>query len=364
MAQPIFVGSANMSSTDMWDAIKAEYIVGDLINTGRDGTVIRVGQHKTTKRQVALKVVRAEPEVNGRARERALLEARLHARLTPHKYVVDLFGVYQSSTEVVLVVEYCRSGDLLDRVNDHGRYIEAEARHMFKQILSGVAHVYSQGIAHRDIKLDNIFIHLDSSNGKEAIKVADFGFATEFTPGVNFRTSCGTLAYAAPELLTTRDNVNYDGERADVWSLGVVLYALVVAVLPFSGNGDADLMCNIKAGDFRMPRSISPSLRDLIAAMLSVDASKRPTLAELQSNPWVVGEKKPRLESEKAAIKNDTLLSSPSLAGPSSPSLADPCVSPMPAEGTSRPSLLEECSPTHKKQGSSWKRFLRPLIQV
>lgn len=179
-----------------------------------------------------------------------------------------------------MILEYIEQGDLFHYINNHGRLSEEVALYFFRQIISAITYCHSFNICHRDLKPENILI---TSDGK--IKIADFGMAAlHQTDAHHLSTACGSPHYAAPELLKNRQ---YRGDKADIWSLGVILYAMLAATLPFD-DPDMRLMMNkTKKGQYSMPKNLSPEAEDLIRCMLQVDPQRRITLAEIWRHPLV-----------------------------------------------------------------------------
>ena len=144
--------------------------------------------------------------------------------------------------------------------------------------MSAVAFMHAEGIVHRDLKPENILL----VEG-DALKVADFGLSNRIKDGRSLRTSCGSPNYAAPEVL---EGVGYDGLQADVWSCGVILYALLTSSLPFESNSISSLFSQIKRADFEMPEHLSTEARELISSMLTVDPLKRIKTQEVAKHQW------------------------------------------------------------------------------
>lgn len=145
-----------------------------------------------------------------------------------------LFEVVEMAKHIVLVIEICAGGDLLNYVRKRRRLKEDSAKFIFKQIIDGLAHIHSKGVLHRDIKLDNILL-----DGHGRVKIADFGVSRIVKSTQEEMTEqCGTPAYIAPELL--RDQ-GYWGFGADIWSCGVVLYAMLYGTVPFKANSMTEL---------------------------------------------------------------------------------------------------------------------------
>jgi serine/threonine protein kinase len=131
---------------------------------------------------------------------------------------------------------------------------------MFAQVVSSLSYLHNKGIAHRDLKPENILI-----DGKGRMKLADFGFSTWKKDGVLMKTFCGSTSYAAPEILK---HIPYDGIQADIWSLGVVLYAILTRSLPFDDDNVARVIRRIESAKFKIPSHLSNGAIDLISKLL------------------------------------------------------------------------------------------------
>ena len=141
-----------------------------------------------------------------------------------------------------------------------------------------MAYIHAQGIVHRDLKLENILL-----DAQGHVKVSDFGFTREFEPHRWLHTRCGTQAYCAPEMLDGRP---YVGEQVDIWSMGVILYALVCGQLPFDDDNDAVLHDRILHASPHLPSQLSLEVRDLIGSILSKDGAQRPSIKDIVSHSW------------------------------------------------------------------------------
>lgn len=208
----------------------------------------------------------------------------------------------QSDRHVMLVTEFCAGGEIFDQLVANGRMSEAVARDYFHQIVEAVDFLHSQGIVHRDLKAENLLLSADL----KSVKLADFGFSNYFTRDALLSTWCGSPPYAAPELFEGR---HYSGPKADVWSLGVVLYVLVCGALPFDGHTLQSLKSRVLAGKFRIPVSLVINLNltlivsnlillqyfmscdceHLIRHMLIVEPEKRFALNQIKAHKWMKG---------------------------------------------------------------------------
>ncbi|KAH9374218.1 hypothetical protein HPB48_013703 [Haemaphysalis longicornis] len=153
-----------------------------------------------------------------------------------------------------------------------GRLTPKEARRFFRQIISALDFCHSHSICHRDLKPENLL--LDEKNN---IRIADFGMASLQMEGSMLETSCGSPHYACPEVIRGE---KYDGRRADVWSCGVILYALLVGALPFDDDNLRQLLEKVKRGVFHIPHFVPPECQDLLRGMIEVNPEKRLTVSE------------------------------------------------------------------------------------
>ena len=159
-----------------------------------------------------------------------------------------------------------------------GRLLEKEAVHYFRQIIEGVAFCHSFNICHRDLKPENLL--LDKRN--KLIKIADFGMAALELPDKLLETSCGSPHYASPEIVMGKP---YHGGPSDIWSCGIILYALLSGHLPFNDNNIRHLLMKVQSGKYQMPPNLSPEARDLIERILVVNPEERITISEILSHP-------------------------------------------------------------------------------
>ena len=169
-------------------------------------------------------------------------------------------------------------GELFDYIVEKGRLMEDEARCFFQQILSGVEYCHRNMVVHRDLKPENLLL-----DDKRHVKIADFGLSNVMKDGHFLKTSCGSPNYAAPEVISGK---LYAGPEVDVWSCGVILYALLCGSLPFDDESIPNLFRKIKNGIYSLPHHLSPGARDLIPRMLLVNPMKRITIAEIRQHQW------------------------------------------------------------------------------
>ncbi|KAM0439670.1 hypothetical protein ACHAPT_000762 [Fusarium lateritium] len=201
-------------------------------------------------------------------------------KLIEHPNIMKLYDIWENRSEVYLILEYIDQGDLFTFINMKGRLSEEVSVYFFRQMISAISYCHSFNICHRDLKPENILISADLQ-----IKIADFGMAAlHQTDTHQLATACGSPHYAAPELLKNRQ---YRGDRADIWSMGVILYAMLSATLPFDDPDIRVMMARTKKGQYEMPGFLSPEAEDLIRCMLQVNPDRRITLKDIWRHPLV-----------------------------------------------------------------------------
>ncbi|BGP13021.1 Serine/threonine-protein kinase [Rhodosporidiobolus nylandii] len=178
------------------------------------------------------------------------------------------------------VQEYVNGGQMLDYIISHGRLRERSARKFARQIGSALEYCHANSIVHRDLKIENILI---SKTGN--IKIIDFGLSNLYSPVSHLSTFCGSLYFAAPELLNAKP---YTGPEVDVWSFGIVLYVLVCGKVPFDDQSMPALHAKIKRGQVEYPTWLSAECKHLLSRMLVTVPSQRATLTEVLAHPWMV----------------------------------------------------------------------------
>ncbi|NWI14471.1 NUAK2 kinase, partial [Crypturellus soui] len=213
-----------------------------------------------------------------------------------HPHIIAVHEVFESSSKIVIVMEYASKGDLYDYISERQRLSEREARHFFRQVVSAVYYCHKNGIVHRDLKLENILL---DANGN--IKIADFGLSNVYQQDRLLQTFCGSPLYASPEIINGRP---YKGPEVDSWSLGVLLYILVHGTMPFDGRDYKTLVKQITSGEYREPTKLSDAC-GLIRWMLMVNPARRATVEDIATHWWVnwgykvpVGEQEALRESE------------------------------------------------------------------
>ncbi|CDW98623.1 hypothetical protein, partial [Sporisorium scitamineum] len=200
--------------------------------------------------------------------------------LLHHPYVCGMREMMIHTNHYYMVFEYVNGGQMLDYIISHGRLRERSARKFARQIGSALEYCHRNSIVHRDLKIENILI---SKTGN--IKIIDFGLSNLFSPHSHLSTFCGSLYFAAPELLNAKV---YTGPEVDVWSFGIVLYVLVCGKVPFDDQSMPALHAKIKRGQVEYPAWLSGECKHILSRMLVTNPANRATLAEVLAHPWMV----------------------------------------------------------------------------
>ncbi|XP_010526242.1 PREDICTED: CBL-interacting serine/threonine-protein kinase 16 [Tarenaya hassleriana] len=292
-----------------------KYEVGRLLGTGTFAKVY-YGKEISTGDDVAIKIIGKDHVAKRHGMTEQITREISVMRLVRHPNIVELREVLATKKKIFFVMEFISGGELFERLDKGGKLPEDLARRYFQQLISAVDFCHSRGVFHRDIKPENLLV--DGNTGD--LKVSDFGLSAMLLPEGEshgggeealLRTRCGTPAYVAPEVLRKK---GYDGATADIWSCGVVLYALLAGFLPFLDENVMAMYTKILKADFEFPPWFSPESKKLISKLLVSDPSKRISISEITRNSWFRKNFKPPM-----AFTIDTPIPSPISSPPDHP---------------------------------------------
>uniref|UniRef100_A0A5B6ZY27 non-specific serine/threonine protein kinase n=1 Tax=Davidia involucrata TaxID=16924 RepID=A0A5B6ZY27_DAVIN len=210
----------------------------------------------------------------------------MNHRSLKHPNIIRFKEVLITPTHLAIVMEYAAGGELFERICNAGRFSEDEGRFFFQQLISGVSYCHSMQICHRDLKLENTL--LDGSSAPR-LKICDFGYSKSSVLHSQPKSTVGTPAYIAPEVLLRRE---YDGKIADVWSCGVTLYVMLVGAYPFEDPDDPrnfrKTINRILSVQYSIPDyvRVSKECRHLLSRIFVADPEKRITIPEIKKQPW------------------------------------------------------------------------------
>ena len=255
------------------------YKYGRLLGKGAFGKV-NLSLHTLTGRLVAIKSINKSKIKNERQKTKIQLETSIMKTLSSSNYIVKIYETFQTEKHFCIVMEYICAGDLLSYIRKRNKLNEQIAKFIFKQIILSLQFIHSQNIVHRDIKLDNILIDLNNN-----IKICDFGVSKKISLNDKMYEQCGTPAYIAPEILK---NKGYEGFSVDIWSAGIVLYAMLSGTVPFKGNNLNELHDLIMKGKYNIINDISNDAKHLIKNLLEIEPKKRISIQNILNHPWLV----------------------------------------------------------------------------
>ncbi|KAG9245492.1 hypothetical protein BJ878DRAFT_541219 [Calycina marina] len=296
-----------------------DYYLGNTLGEGEFGKV-KMGWKQAGGVQVAIKLIRRDTVGHNPTRLAKIYREIAILREVSHPNIVKLHEMVETEKQIGIILEYASGGELFDYILNHRYLKDNAARKLFAQLISGVGYLHKKGIVHRDLKLENLLLDRNRN-----IIITDFGFANTFNsddelgenveenlsnreyvkrmeldkilPGGHRRgdlmqTSCGSPCYAAPELVVS-DSL-YTGRKVDVWSCGVILYAMLAGYLPFDddpANPEGDninlLYKYIVSTPLTFPEYVTPHARDLLRRILVPDPRKRADLFEVARHSWL-----------------------------------------------------------------------------
>uniref|UniRef100_A0A671L6G2 Serine/threonine-protein kinase DCLK2 n=1 Tax=Sinocyclocheilus anshuiensis TaxID=1608454 RepID=A0A671L6G2_9TELE len=263
-------------------SIAERYKVGRMIGDG-NFAVVRECVERSTGREYALKIINKS---KCRGKEHMIQNEVSILRRVKHPNIVLLIEEMDTYSELYLVMELVKGGDLFDAITSSNKYTERDASGMLYNLASAIKYLHSLNIVHRDIKPENLLVY-EHQDGSKSLKLGDFGLAT-VVDGPLY-TICGTPTYVAPEIVA---ETGY-GLKVDIWAAGVITYILLCGFPPFRGSTDDQeaLFDQIMMGqlDFPLPYwdNVSDSAKALITCMLQVEVEQRYTALQVLDHPWV-----------------------------------------------------------------------------
>ncbi|CCE62755.1 hypothetical protein TPHA_0D01140 [Tetrapisispora phaffii CBS 4417] len=267
--------------------VKLGYINNDNIDT-LNSSGSKLGNYSHMPKQVAIKLIRRDTLSASKESEIKLYREINALKMLTHPNIVKLEEVLQNSKYIGIVLEYASGGEFYKYIKFKKRLKESKACTIFAQLISGVSYIHSKGLVHRDLKLENLL--LDKAGN---LLITDFGFVNEVTKTNKLmHTPCGSPCYAAPELVTSVEP--YNARKADIWSCGVILYAMLAGYLPWdddpkniNGTDIVKLYKYIENQPLKFPEYINMVPRDLLRRMLEIDPAKRMSMKHILQHAWI-----------------------------------------------------------------------------
>ena len=255
------------------DNFKIEKTIGE----GTFGKV-KIGIHIPTGEKVAIKILEQDKIQDNEDLERITREIK-YLKILKHPNIIQIFQIIEDKKNYYLIMEFAKCGELFTHIVNNKRLSETEAAIFYTQLIKGLSFIHKHNIVHRDIKPENLLLKENN-----ILTIIDFGLSNQYQPGGLLLTPCGSPCYAAPEMILGR---YYSGLMVDIWSSGIVLYAMVCGYLPFEDKNNDKLYKKILSGHFEIPDRLSPNCKDLITKILKVNPKKRIKLEEIMKHPFL-----------------------------------------------------------------------------
>ena len=260
--------------------IKGSYYLGKTLGEGTFGKV-KLAIHIKTGEKIAVKIINKEKLINVESNIQNVRKEISILKKLIHKNIIQLYEVMESKNNLYIAMEYCENKELFNYIIKKGKLSEKDSCKIFQQIINGVQYLHQQGICHRDLKPENIL--LDAKNN---IKISDFGLSTFLPKNILLSTPCGTPTYAPPEMLKGE---KYNGELSDIWSCGIILFALLNGNVPFEESEEIFVYKKIiQSGisGLKFSKGISNDAKDLIHKMLKIEPKERININDIIHHKW------------------------------------------------------------------------------
>lgn len=258
--------------------ILGKYRLGRLLGRGSFAKVYEA-RSVTDGSAVAVKIIDKERNAEAGMEPRIVREVTA-MRSLQHPNILKIYEIMATKSKIYLIIELAKGGELFSKIARRGRLTEAAARHYFRQLVSALLFCHQNGVAHRDMKPQNLLLDQDGN-----LKVSDFGLSAlpeQLRNGL-LHTACGTPAYTAPEVVSRK---GYDGAKADAWSCGVILFVFLSGFLPFDDSNLVAMYRKIHRRDYQFPSWISKPARSVISRLLDPNPYTRMSIERLMESVW------------------------------------------------------------------------------
>ena len=257
--------------------IIGNYRIEKTLGEGTFGKV-KLATHIPTSQQVAIKILEKDKIIDKDDLDRISREINFLKKLH-HPNIIKIYDIIENHNNYYIIMELCSNGELFSFIVKNKRLNEKIAQKFYAQILCGLEAIHKNLIVHRDIKPENLLLKNDN-----ILAIIDFGLSNEYKKNSLLKTPCGSPCYAAPEMIL---NHKYKGIDVDLWSSGIVLYAMVCGYLPFEDKDNDKLYRKILNGKFEIPGYLSENCVDLIKKILTVNPKKRIKFEEVKNHVWI-----------------------------------------------------------------------------
>ena len=254
----------------------SDYSIKETIGKGTF-SIVKLGINKKTQEKVAIKILKKKKIIRKEDIERIEREINILKKLD-HINVIKIYKINEDEEKYYIVMEFCENGELFHYIVERQRLNEEEASFFFYQLINGLEYIHSENIVHRDLKPENLLLRKDY-----ILKIIDFGLSNFCEPDNFLETPCGSPCYASPEMVC---GDKYNGHLIDIWSTGIILFAMTCGYLPFEDPDNDILFKKILKCKIKYPEYLSDMIIDLMKKILVVDPNKRITIQEIKQHPF------------------------------------------------------------------------------
>ena len=269
---------SNESSIESFkeEEILSKYITKNAIGKGTFSTV-KLGINKKTGEKVAIKILEKSKIQIKDDLERIEREIKMLKDFN-HINVIKIYEILENESYFYIIMEYCENGELFNHIVDLQKLSDKEASYFYYQLINGLKYIHSKNVVHRDLKPENLLL------GKgNILKIIDFGLSNYFNGKNLLSTPCGSPCYASPEMVSGN---KYNGFKIDIWSTGIILYAMVCGYLPFEDNDNDILFTKILECNLEFPDNLSNNCIDLMNKILVTKPDKRININDIKKHPF------------------------------------------------------------------------------
>jgi serine/threonine protein kinase len=262
--------------------ILGDYMIGETLGKGTFGKV-KLGTYLPTKDRMAVKILEKSKMKDNDDFERVVREMQIIQQFN-NENVIKVYEILEDKERYYIIMEYCEEGELFNYIVKKKRLTEEEAAFFFYQLINGLESIHNLDIVHRDLKPENLLL-----NKEKKLKIIDFGLSNFFSLNGNLlSTPCGSPCYASPEMVAGR---KYKGFMIDIWSTGIILYAMICGYLPFEDPDNEKLFLKILECNLTFPSYVTPQVKDIIKKILNTDPEKRMTINEIKKHSFYLNGK-------------------------------------------------------------------------
>lgn len=264
-----------MKNSSINKVILGDYVIGETLGKGTFGKV-KLGTYMPSKEKVAVKILEKSKMKDKDDYERVIREMQIIKKLNSDN-VIKVYEILEDKENYFIIMEYCEEGELFNYIVKNKRLTEDEAAFFFYQLINGLESIHSYNIVHRDLKPENLLL-----NKEKKLKIIDFGLSNFYSlEGILLSTPCGSPCYASPEMVAGK---KYKGFMIDVWSTGIILYAMICGYLPFEDPDNEKLFMKILECNLIFPSYVTTLVKDIIRKLLNTDPEKRITIHEIKKH--------------------------------------------------------------------------------